>query len=121
MVRGHLTVTDSKTPAKAETPATPSIALAEGETVNAGTLAALIGDKPGTHQWALGRVVNDKRVRSVARESIERLMAENRTGYTAHAYTSAEADAIVAAMRSAGRGAPTVNATALRDRAKGAA
>lgn len=92
------------------------IVLASGERMNAGTLAALIGDKSGTHQWALGRKVNDKRVRSVAREVIERLQAENRTGYTAHAYDSADADAIVSAMRDAGRGAPTANAAALRDR-----
>lgn len=102
---------------KASAPTVKRIVLAAGETVNAGTLAALIGDKAGAHQWALGRKVNDKRVRSVARESIERLMAENRTGYTAHAYSAAEADAIVAVMRSAGRGAPTVNANALRERA----
>jgi hypothetical protein len=93
--------------------------LLAGETVNAGTLAAMIGDKPGAHEWALGRKVNDKRVRSLARDVIERLSAENRTGYTAHAYTQAEADAIVAAMATAGRGAPTANANALRARATG--
>ena len=97
----------------------PNVAdlLADGETVNAGTLAALIGDKAGAHRWALGRPTNDKRVRSVARETIERLTAEHRTGYTAHAYSQTEADAIVAAMRSAGRGSVTTSATALRERA----
>jgi hypothetical protein len=95
--------------------------LLAGETVNAGTLAAMIGDKPGAHEWALGRKVNDKRVRSLARDVIERLSAENRTGYTAHAYTQGEADAIVAAMATAGRGAPTANANALRARATGKA
>ena len=99
----------------------PKSLLSTGETVNAGTLAAMIGDKAGSHRWALGRKVNDKRVRSVARESIERLSAENRTGYTAHAYSQDEADAIVSQMQSAGRGAPTANANALRARAAGKA
>lgn len=101
-----------------QTSQTKRIALADGETVNAGTLAALASDAIGAHQWALGRKVDAKRIRSVARETIERLDAEHRTGYTAHAYTASEADAIIAAMRSSGRGAPTVNATALRERAK---
>lgn len=102
----------------ATTAATPVADLLQaGETVNAGTLAAMIGDKAGSHRWALGRPTNDKRVRSVARETVERLNAENRTGYTAHAYSQDEADAIVAAMRSAGRGSVTTTATALRERA----
>lgn len=108
-------------PSATSAPAAPADLLQDGETVNAATLAALIGDKAGTHRWATGRKVNDKRVRSIARDAIERLMAENRTGYTAHAYTQDEADAIVAAMTSAGRGAPTANANALRDRAAGKA
>lgn len=80
--------------------------------IDARTLAVLIGDPIGTTPYALARKVNDKRVRSVARDTVDRFI--NRTGYTAHAYTPAEARAIVTAMAAAGRGAPTVNADAVR-------
>lgn len=85
--------------------------------IDARTLAALIGDPQGSHPLALGRKVNDKRVRSVARDTVDRFV--NRTGYTAHDYTVAEATAIVDAMRSAGRGAPTVSADDARAMLKG--
>lgn len=81
--------------------------------MDARTLALLIGDAPDApHGLGLGRKVNDKRIRSVARDTIDRFV--NRTGYTAHAYTVDEARAIVAAMAGKGRGAPTVDADAAR-------
>ena len=81
--------------------------------MDARTLALLIGDpQDSAHGLGLGRKVNDKRVRSVARDTVDRFV--NRTGYTAHAYTVAEARAIVDAMAGKGRGAPTVNADAVR-------
>lgn len=80
--------------------------------IDARTLAALIGDPTGTTPYALGRKVNDKRVRSVARDTIDRFV--NRTGYTAHDYTPDECAAIVTAMQGRGRGAPTAGADAIR-------
>jgi len=86
----------------------------KGQTVriDARTLAALIGDPVGTTPYALGRKVNDKRVRSVARDTIDRFV--NRTGYTAHDYTPDECGQIVTAMQGRGRGAPTTDADAVR-------
>lgn len=95
----------------------PADLLLAGETVDPRTLAALMRDPAGTHRWALGRDVSDKRVRSVARDTITRFV--ERTGYTAHAYTQDEADALYAAMQGRGRGAATTNAATLRERAAG--
>lgn len=82
--------------------------------VNAATLARLLSESPTDGGLGLGRKVNDRRVRSVARDVIERLMAGNRTGYTAHAYTVAESWAIHDAMAQHGRGAPTADVDAAR-------
>ena len=53
----------------------------------------------------LGRDVSDKRVRSVARDTIERFGDD---AYTAHAYTPDEAAGIVEHLRGRGRGAPAM-------------
>lgn len=82
--------------------------------VNAATLARLLSESPTDGGLGLGRKVNDRRVRSVARDVIDRLMAGNRTGYTAHAYTVAESWAIHDAMAAHGRGAPTADVDAAR-------
>lgn len=85
--------------------------------MDAATLAVLMTDpQDASHGLGMARTwtpsVGAKRVRSIARDTIDRFI--NRTGYTAHAYTVDEARAIVAASSDAGRGAPTVNADALR-------
>lgn len=85
--------------------------------INAATLAVLIADPIGSHDLALGRKWRSpsdgaKRVRSVARDTVDRFV--NRTGYTAHDYTVDEARAIVTAMREHGRGQGTVDADAAR-------
>lgn len=76
--------------------------------MTAATLAALMTDAPDApHGLGLGRTwsISDgsKRVRSIARDSIDRFI--NRTGRTPHLYDLAEATAIVTeAARATGGG-----------------
>lgn len=61
----------------------------------------------------LGRPITDKRVRSVARDVIDRYVAAEsggqRAGYTAHAYTLPEVRTIMDALAGKGRGGPTAD------------
>jgi hypothetical protein len=56
----------------------------------------------------LGRDVTDKRVRSVARDTLARFDKAEHPDYQAHAYTPAEAADLLAALASKGRGAGTM-------------
>lgn len=60
------------------------------------TLAAIASKR-------LGRVVNDKRVRSVARDTIARFQDD---AYTAHVYTPSEAASLLSSLATKGRGGP---------------
>jgi hypothetical protein len=87
--------------------------------IGAPTLARIASER-------LGRPVNDKRVRSVARDVLpEYISAElggQRTTYKAHRYTPAQAAAVLAAMASKGRGGSVMDldaATAAIDAAAG--
>lgn len=77
-------------------------------TMNAHTLAVLMTDPPSaSHGLGLGRnwTAQDgaKRVRSIARDTIDRFV--NRTGRTAHAYSLTEARTIVAEAQQSGQNA----------------
>lgn len=81
------------------------------------TLAALMQDAPDApHGLGLGRkwTVSDgaKRVRSIARDHVDRFV--NRTGRTMHAYTVDEARAIVAEARRATGGGTGADADTVR-------
>lgn len=81
------------------------------------TLADLMRDPVGSkHGLGMGRTwtVSDgaKRVRSIARDTIDRFV--NRTGRTMHAYTLAEARVIVAESARAVGGGNTASADAIR-------
>lgn len=85
--------------------------------VNPSALAVLMTDPTdAAHGLGLARTwtanVGSKRVRSIARDTIDRFI--NREGYTAHAYTVAECRQIVDAASKSSRGSGTVNADALR-------
>jgi len=56
----------------------------------------------------LGRDVTDKRVRSVARDTLARFDKGDHPDYQAHAYTPDEAAALLGALASKGRGAGTM-------------
>lgn len=66
--------------------------------ISALTLARIASER-------LGRKVNDKRVRSVARDTLARFQDGE---YTPHAYTPAEASALLATMSAKGRGVGTL-------------
>lgn len=68
--------------------------------ISARTLASIASKR-------LGRTVTDKRVRSVARDTIERFGDD---AYTAHAYTPDEAAGIIEHLRGRGRGVATMTA-----------
>lgn len=107
-----------KTQDKAQAQDTAPVALlGPDERIAPDALASLMRDPIGAHKWALGRETTSKRVRSVARDTLPRFV--ERTGYTAHDYTEAEADALADAMRGRGRGAPTVASDTIRARATG--
>jgi len=81
--------------------------------INARTLSRIATER-------LGRNVTDKRVRSVARDTIDRFGDD---AYTAHAYTPAEAASLLASLASKGRGAASLDvegATAAIDAVIGA-
>ncbi len=79
-------------PQDAPAPAVTVAKVAKG--ISARTLARIATER-------LGRATTDKRVRSVARDTIERFQDE---AYTAHSYTPAEAAGLLAAMSAKGRG-----------------
>lgn len=74
--------------------------MATVQGISARTLASIASQR-------LGRKVTDKRVRAIARDTIERFGDD---AYTAHAYTPAEAAGIVTHLAGSGRSASSMSA-----------
>lgn len=91
--------TAAKTPKAQDAPAVAVAAPKVAQGISARTLARIATER-------LGRPVNDKRVRSVARDTLDRFMDD---AYTAHAYTPAEAAALLGSLSSKGRSAASMS------------